>query len=94
MRLITAMFAASLLSSTAWAQAKKPPEKVWTAAPVPGILPSNPPPTERDGSMTGTDSTTPFSSMPLGAQMDSRPTDLTRDGSGPGTAPMTPDLSR
>ena len=94
MRLMTAMLAASLLSSTAWAQARKPPEKVWTTAPVPGVLPSSPSPTERDGSMTGTDSRTPFSSLPLGAQLDSRPTDLTRDGSGPDTAPMTPDLSR
>lgn len=94
MRLMTAMLAASLLSSTVWAQTKKPPEKVWTAAPVPGDMPSHPPPADRAGNSTGTDSTSPFSSMPLGAQPDSRPTDITRDGGGPGTDSVTPDLSR
>ena len=94
MRLMTAMLAAFLLSSTAWAQMKKPPEKVWTAAPVPGSLPSNPPPADRAGNGTGADSTSPFSALPLGAQPDSRPTDITRDGGGPGTDSLTPDLSR
>ena len=93
-RLTTMMLAVFLLSSTAWAQTKKPPEKVWTAAPVPGNLPSSPPPADRAGNSTGADSTSPFSSMPLGAQPDSRPTDSTRDGGGPGTDSVTPDLSR
>ncbi len=94
MRLMTAMLAACLLSSAAWAQTKKPPEKVWTAAPVPGNLPSNPPPADRAGNSTGSDSTSPFSSVPLGTQPDSRPTDITRDGGGPGTDSVTPNLSR
>ena len=92
--LLTAMLAVSLLSSTAWAQTGKTPEKVWTAAPVPGDLPSNPPPADRAGNSTGVDSTSPFSSLPLGAQPDSMPTDSTRDGGGPGTDSVTPDLSR
>jgi len=94
MRLIIAMLAASLLSSTAWAQTKKPPEKEWTAAPVPGNLPSNPAPADRAGNSTGTDASSPFSSLPLGAQLGSRPNDITRDGGGPGTDSVTPDLSR
>ncbi len=95
MRLITAIFAVFLLlSSTASAQTKKTPEKVWTAAPVPGNLPSNPAPADRAGNSTGADSTSPFSALPLGAQPDSRPTDITRDGGGPGTDSVTPDLSR
>lgn len=94
MRLMTAMLTASLLSSTTWAQTKKPPEKVWTAAPVPGDLPSSPPPADRAGNSTGTASTSPFSSLPLGAQPDSRPTDITRGEGGPGTDSVTPDLSR
>ncbi len=94
MRLIIAMLAVSLLSGAAWAQAEKPPEKVWTAAPVPGNLPSNPPPADRAGNTTGADSSSPFSSRPLGAQLDSKPTDMTRDGGGPGTDSVTPNLSR
>ena len=94
MRLMTATLAACLLSSTAWAQAKKPPEKVWTAAPVPGTLPSNPPPADRAGNTTGPDASSPFSSSPPGAQLDSRPNDITRDGGGPGTDSATPNLSR
>ena len=96
MRLTTATLAAVLLSSTAWGQEKKPPapDKVWTAAPVPGNLPSNPAPADRAGNSTGADSTSPFSALPLGAQPDSRPTDITRDGGGPGTDSVTPDLSR
>lgn len=94
MRLTTAMLAACLLPGAAWAQAKKPPEKVWTAAPVPGSLPSNPPPADRAGNTTSTDASSPFSSRPLGAQLDSRPNDITRDGGGPGTDSVTPDLSR
>ena len=94
MRLIIAMLAVCLLPVAARAQAKTPPEKVWTAAPVPGNLPSNPPPADRAGNATGTDSSSPFSSRPLGAQSDSRPTDITRDGGGPGTDSVTPNLSR
>ena len=94
MRLMTAMLSACLLSSAAWAQTEKPPEKVWTAAPVPGNVPSNPAPANRAGNSTGVDSTSPFSALPLGAQPDSRPTDITRDGGGPGTDAVTPDLSR
>lgn len=94
MRLTIAMLAVSLLSGAALAQTKEPSDKVWTAAPVPGNLPSNPPPADRAGNATGTDSSAPFSSRPLGAQMDSRPTDITRDGGGPGTDSVTPNLSR
>ena len=98
MRLMLAMFVACLLSDTAWAQTKKPlekaPEKVWTAAPVPGNLPSDVSPTNRAGNSTGSDASSPFSSTPLGAQLDSRPNDITRDGGGPGTDSVTPDLSR
>ena len=93
MRLITAMFALCLLPGAAWAQTK-PPEKVWTAAPVPGNLPSDLPPADRAGHAPGPDSSSPFSARPLGAQPDSRPTDLTRDGGGPGTDSVTPNLSR
>ena len=93
MRPIIAMLAVGLLSGAAWAQ-KEPPDKVWTAAPVPGNLPSNPPPADRAGNATGADASAPFSSRPLGAQMDSRPTDITRDGGGPGTDSVTPNLSR
>ena len=94
MRMTTATLAISLLSGAAWAQAEKPQEKVWTAAPVPGNLPTNPPPADRAGNATGADSSAPFSSRPLGAQLDSRPTDITRDGGGPGTDSVTPNLSR
>ena len=94
MRLMIAMLAACLVSSTAWAQTKNPPEKVWTAAPVPGNLPSNPPSADRAGNSTGADSTSPFSALALGAQPDCWPTDITRDGGGPGTDSVTPDLSR
>lgn len=93
MQLIIAMLAVSLLSGATWAQTT-PPDKVWTAAPVPGNLPSRPPPAERAGDTTGTDASTLFSGRPLGAQMDSRPTDITRDGGAPGSESMTPDLSR
>ena len=94
MRLIIAMLASSLLPGAVWAQTEKPPEKVWTAAPVPGNLPSNPPPADRAGNATGTDSSAPFSARPLGAQLDSRPTYITRDGGGPGADSVTPNLSR
>ena len=94
MRLISAMLAACLLSGAARAQTNKPPEKVWTTAPVPGTLPSDPPPADRAGNATGTDASSPFSSRPPGAQLDSRPTDITRDGGGPGTDSVTPNLSR
>ena len=94
MRLIIAMLTVCLLPVAAWAQTNKPPEKVWTAAPVPGNLPTNPLPADRAGNTTGTDSSSPFSSRPLGAQLDSRPTDITRDGGGPGTDSVTPNLSR
>lgn len=94
MRLIIAMLAVSLLPRAVWAQTDKPSGKVWTAAPVPGNLPSNPPPADRAGNATGTDSSAPFSARPLGAQLDSRPTDVTRDGGGPGTDSVTPNLSR
>ena len=94
MRLAIIMLAIGFLPGVAWPQTKKPPEKVWTAAPVPGALPSNPTPADRAGDTTSTDSTAPFSSRPLGAQMDSRPTDITQDGGGPGSDSTTPDLSR
>ena len=95
MRLAVMTLAACLLSGGATlAQTRKPPEKVWTAAPVPGNLPSNPPPADRAGDTTSPDSTSPFSSRPLGAQIDDRPTDITRDGGGPGSDSATPDLSR
>lgn len=94
MRLIIAMLAVSLLPGAVWAQAEKPTEKVWTAAPVPGNLPSNPPPADRAGNATGTDSSVPFSARPLGAQLDSKPTDVTRSGGEPGADSVTPNLSR
>ena len=94
MRMTIMTLAACLLSGPTLAQTKKPPEKVWTAAPVPGNLPSNPPPADRAGNTTSADSTQPFSSRPLGAQMDDRPSDITRDGGGPGSDSVTPDLSR
>jgi len=94
MRLPTAMLAACLLPSMAWAQVQRPPEKVWTAAPVPGRLPSAVSPADRAGDSTGTDASSPFSSTPLGARTDSRPNDITRDGGSPGTDSVTPNLSR
>ena len=94
MRLMPAMLVATLLSSAAWGQTKKPSEKVWTDAPVPGNLPSRPAPADRAGNSTGSDSTSPFSALPLGAQPDSRPNDITRDGGVPGSDSITPDLSR
>lgn len=94
MRLRVAVFATSLLSSAAWAQTKGEPEKVWTAAPVPGNLPSSVTPAERAGTNTGPDASSPFSSVPPGARLDSRPNDITRDGGGPGTDSVTPNLSR
>lgn len=94
MRLAVATFAACLLSGVAWAQTKRPPEKVWTTAPVPGNLPSNVAPADRAGTNTGPDASSPFSSVPLGARLDSKPNDITRDGGGPGTDSVTPNLSR
>ncbi len=94
MRFIAAILAVCLLPSAAWAQTKKPSEKIWTAAPVPGNLPSNGSPANRAGNSTGSDASSPFSSIPLGAQLDSRPNDITRDGGGPGGDSSTPDLSR
>jgi hypothetical protein len=94
MRLSIAMFAACLLSGAAWAQSEKPSQKVWTAAPVPGNLPSNVSPADRAGNNTGPDASSPFSSVPPGARLDSRPNDITRDGGGPGTDSVTPNLSR
>ncbi len=91
MRLMIAMLATSLLSGAASAQTEK---KVWTAAPVPGKLPQNVPPSERAGGNVGPDTSSPFSSMPPGAQLNSRPNDTTRDGGGPGTDSITPNLSR
>ena len=91
MRLMIAILAAGLLSGTALAQTEK---KVWTAAPVPGNLPQNVPPSERAGGNVGSDTSSPFSSVPPGAQLNSRPNDTTRDGGGPGTNSITPNLSR
>lgn len=91
MRLLIAILATSLLTSAALAQKER---KVWTAAPVPGNLPQNVPPSERAGGNVGPDTSSPFSSVPPGARTDSRPNDITRDGGGPGTDSVTPNLSR
>ena len=91
MRLMIAILATGLLSGTALAQSEK---KVWTAAPVPGNLPRNVPPSERAGGNVGPDTSSPFSSVPPGTRTDSRPNDITRDGGGPGTDSVTPNLSR
>ncbi len=91
MRLLIAILVAGVLSGTALAQQEK---KVWTAAPVPGNLPQNVPPSERAGGNVGPDTSSPFSSVPPGARTDSRPNDITRDGGGPGSDSVTPNLSR
>ena len=94
MRLPIMISTACLLAGAALAQASGEPEKVWTAAPVPGNLPPTVAPAERAGTNTGSDASSPFSSVPPGARMNSRPNDITRDGGGPGTDSVTPNLSR
>ncbi len=91
MRLPLAILAACLLTSAASAQTEK---KVWTAAPVPGTLPSNVAPADRAGGNTGSDTSSPFSSLPTGGRSGNQPSDTTRDGGGPGTDSTTPNLSR
>lgn len=93
MRLPIMVSIACLLSGAARAQAGEP-KKVWTTAPVPGKLPSSVTPAERAGTNTGSDASSPFSSVPSGARTDSRGNDVTRDGGGPGMDSVTPNLSR
>ena len=89
MRLLTAIIAASLLAGAASAQEKK----VWTAAPVPGTLPNDTAPANRAGRTGESDSSSPFSALPSGAETGIRPDQTSRDG-GPGTDTLSPNLSK
>ena len=78
------------LSGTAAAQ---PPDKVWTPAPVPGNLPPEVAPADRAGSITGPDTSTPFSGLPSGVRTGGQTT-LTPGSQPANNDDVTPNLSR
>lgn len=93
MRLLLTIFATCLLAGAASAQTEK---KVWTDAPVPGVITNDVAPADRAGGITGPDTSSPFSAVPTGARTGSQPnqTQTTRDGGGPGMDTVTPDVGK
>lgn len=91
MRLLFTIFAACVLASAASAQTEK---KVWTAAPVPGVVTNDTTPADRAGGITAPDTSSPFSALPSGARTGSQPSQTSRDGGGPGTDTLTPNVSK
>ncbi len=89
MRLLLAIFVACLLAGAASAQTEK---KVWTAAPVPGVITNDVTPADRAGS-TQPETSSPFSALSSGAQLGRQPNPTLRDGS-PGSDSLTPDVSK
>ncbi len=90
MRLLLTISAACLLAGTASAQTEK---KVWTAAPVPGVITNDVPPSDRAG-VTQPETSSPFSALPTGARTGSQSSQTTRDGGGPGADSITPNVSK
>lgn len=90
MRLLTAIIGLSLTSAAALAQ---PPDKVWTPAPVPGNLPTDVPPADRAGGITGRDTSTPFSGLPSGTRTGGQASQAPSDVA-PVEDAATPNVSR
>ena len=90
MRLLIALIGVSVVVGAASAQTEK---KVWTAAPVPGTGTGNVAPANRAGNTTESDSSSPFSALPSGAQTGARSEQTSRDG-GQGTDTLTPNVSK
>ncbi len=93
MRLLLTVSVACLLAGAASAQTEK---KVWTAAPVPGVITNDVAPADRAGGISGPDTSSPFSAVPTGARTGSQSsqTQTTRDGGGPGMDTVTHDVSK
>jgi hypothetical protein len=85
------MFAACLVAGAASAQTEK---KVWTDAPVPGVITNDVTPADRAGGNNGTDGSSPFSAVPTGARAGSQSNETSRDGGGPGSDTLTPNVSK
>ncbi|MBC7799914.1 MAG: hypothetical protein H7Z10_04770 [Gemmatimonadaceae bacterium] len=88
MRLLLPLLAV-LWSGVAAAQT----DKVWTDAPVPGVLPPGVAPADRAGSIAGADTATPFSGLPSGTRTGGQSSQTTRDTAIDADT-VTPNLSR
>lgn len=99
MRLPLIVFAA-LSSAAAVAQVQKPqadrppPDKVWTSAPVSGAGVSGVAPADRAGSLTGSDTSSPFSALPSGTRTGGGQSSPAGRDTAPNADTLTPNLSR